>query len=157
MSMEQKSLFRKMHSSAEVDFIAYLKDYLSKFPETEIMIGCDSQNYADNTIYAIVIAMYRQGKGAHVIYRRWKTSKELVRATRLLTEVWNAIETAELMRSNGLPKPVWIDVDLNPDPRFKSNEVFRQAIGMVEGMGYKVRYKTMDPMITYAADYLIKV
>jgi hypothetical protein len=23
-------------------------------------------------------------------------------------------------------------------------------------MGYKVRYKTMDPMITYAADYLIK-
>jgi hypothetical protein len=28
---------------------------------------------------------------------------------------------------------------------------------MVEGMGYKVRYKTMDPMITYAADYLIKV
>ncbi len=157
MSMEQKSLFRKMHSSAEVDFIAYLKDYLSKFPETEIMIGCDSQNYADNTIYAIVIAMYRQGKGAHVIYRRWKTSKELVRATRLLTEVWNAIETAELMRSNGLPKPVWIDVDLNPDPRYKSNEVFRQAIGMVEGMGYKVRYKTMDPMITYAADYLIKV
>ena len=155
--MEQKSLFRKMHSSAEVDFIAYLKEYLSAFTETEIMIGCDSQNYAENTIYAIVIAMYRQGKGAHVIYRRWKSPKELVRATRLLTEVWNAIETAELMRSNGLPKPVWIDVDLNPDPRYKSNEVFRQAIGMVEGMGYKVRYKTMDPMITYAADYLIKV
>jgi len=27
---------------------------------------------------------------------------------------------------------------------------------MVEGMGYKVRYKTMGPMITYAADHLIK-
>jgi hypothetical protein len=27
---------------------------------------------------------------------------------------------------------------------------------MVEGMGYKVRYKSMDPMITYAADHLIK-
>jgi predicted RNase H-related nuclease YkuK (DUF458 family) len=45
---------------------------------------------------------------------------------------------------------------LNPDQRYKSNEVFRQAVGMVEGMGYKVRYKTMDPMITYAADHLIK-
>ena len=155
--MEQKSLFRKMHSSAEVDFIAYLKDYLSTYPDTEIMIGCDSQNYAENTIYAIVIAMYRPGKGAHVIYRRWKTPKELVRATRLLTEVWNAIETAEWMGANGLPKPVWIDIDLNPDPKYKSNEVFRQAVGMVEGMGYKVRYKTMDPMITYAADYLIKI
>ena len=61
------------------------------------------------------------------------------------------------MKENNLPKPAWIDIDLNPDQRFKSNEVFRQAVGMVEGMGYKVRYKTMDPMITYAADYLIKV
>jgi hypothetical protein len=155
--MEQKRLFRKMHSSAEVDFIAYLQEYLYKYPETEIMIGCDSQNYAEHTIYAIVIAMYRQGKGAHVIFKRWKAPKELVRSTRLLTEVWNAIETAELMGANGLPKPVWIDIDLNPDPRYKSNEVFRQAVGMVEGMGYRVRYKTMDPMITYAADYLIKV
>lgn len=146
-----------MHSSAEVDFIAYLKGYISTFPDTEIMIGCDSQNYANNTIYAIVIAMYRPGKGAHVLYRKWKNPKELVRATRLLTEVWNAVETAELMVAHGLPKPVWIDVDLNPDPKYKSNEVFRQAIGMVEGMGYKVRYKTMDPMMTYAADYLIKV
>jgi predicted RNase H-related nuclease YkuK (DUF458 family) len=92
-----------------------------------------------------------------LLYRKWKTPKEFVRSKRLLTEVWNAIETAELMRENNLPKPVWIDIDLNPDQRFKSNEVFRQAVGMVEGMGYKVRYKTMDPMITYAADYLIKV
>jgi len=46
---------------------------------------------------------------------------------------------------------------LNPDPRYKSNEVFRQAVGLVEGMGYEVRYKTLGPIATYAADHLVKV
>ena len=74
----------------------------------------------------------------------------------MLTEVWEAVRVAEYIRKAGLPKPSWIDIDLNPDIRFKSNEVFRQAVGLVEGMGYRVRYKTLSPMMTYAADYLIK-
>ena len=57
---------------------------------------------------------------------------------------------------NNLPTPSWIDVDLNPDHRYKSNAIFRQAVGMVEGIGYHVRYKSMDPMMTYAADHLIR-
>jgi predicted RNase H-related nuclease YkuK (DUF458 family) len=149
--------FKRMHSSLEIDIVEYIKAYLLQFPDIEIMIGCDSQNYADKTIYATVVALYKKGKGAHLLYKKWKTPREHTRSIRLLTEVWNAIETAELMRQHQLPKPIWIDIDLNPDQRYKSNEVFRQAVGMVEGMGYKVRYKTMDPMITYAADYLIKV
>lgn len=154
--MEQSVLFRRMYSNSEVELIPYIQDYLLEYPETEIMIGCDSQNYSESTTYAIVVALYKKGKGAHLIYRRWKTAREFTRASRLLTEVWNAVETAEFMRQHGLPKPIWIDIDLNPDQRYKSNEVFRQAVGMVEGMGYNVRYKSMDPMITYAADYLIK-
>ncbi len=154
--MQHAILFRRMYSNVEIDLVAYSQAYLTEHPETEIMIGCDSQNYSENTTYAIVVALYKKGKGAHLLYRRWKTVREFTRANRLLTEVWNAVETAEYMRQQGLPKPIWIDIDLNPDQRYKSNEVFRQAVGMVEGMGYKVRYKTMDPMITYAADYLIK-
>lgn len=155
--MNTYSTFKKISSGAEVDLIAYVKDYLVEHPDTEIMIGCDSQNYSESTIYAIVVAMYKKGKGAHLLYRRWKTVRESSRSSRLLTEVWNAIETAEWIREHGLPRPTWIDIDLNPDQRYKSNEVFRQAVGMVEGMGYRVRYKTMDPMITYAADHLIKL
>jgi len=79
------------------------------------------------------------------------------RSVRLLNEVWYAIETAEFLKEAGIPKPKWIDIDLNPDPRFKSNEVFRQAVGLVEGMGYEVRYKTLGPIATYAADHLVKV
>jgi len=101
--------------------------------------------------------LYRSGKGAHVLYRRWRTQREYVRNVRLINEVWYAIETAEALKEADIQKPKWIDIDLNPDPKFKSNEVFRQAVGLVEGMGYEVRYKTLGPIATYAADHLVKI
>jgi hypothetical protein len=30
-------------------------------------------------------------------------------------------------------------------------------VGMVEGMGYSVRYKSLGPIATYAADHLVKI
>ena len=150
-------LYRKLNSGEEVDLLPYVSEYMENYHDVEILIGCDSQNFSDKTIYAVVVALYHKGKGAHVLYRRWKTKREPTRSVRLLNEVWYAIETAEEMRNSGIPKATWIDVDLNPDPRFKSNEVFRQAVGLVEGMGYEVRYKTLGPIATYAADHLVKL
>lgn len=148
--------YKRLYDGEKVSLIDYLKDYLQTNVDVDILIGCDSQNYADKTIYAIVVALYHRGKGAHVLYKRWRTQKEWTRSTRLLNEVWYAIEVAETIKNAGLPKVKWIDVDLNPDPRYKSNEVFRQAVGMVEGMGYQVRYKTLGPIATYAADHIVK-
>ena len=150
-------VYKKLYTAEEVELISYIKEYMITNTDVEILIGCDSQNSGNKTIYAIVVALYRKGKGAHVLYRRWKTERERVRSVRLLSEVWFAIETAEELREAGIPKPKWIDIDLNPDPRFKSNEVFRQAVGMVEGMGYSVRYKSLGPIATYAADHLVKI
>lgn len=148
--------FKKLYQKDELELIPYVAQYLSEHANVEILIGCDSQNQGNTTTYAVVIALYRDGKGAHVLYRRWKTPKETVRNLRLLNEVWYAIETAEALKEAGIQKPKWIDIDLNPDPKFKSNEVFRQAVGLVEGMGYEVRYKTLGPIATYAADYCAK-
>jgi predicted RNase H-related nuclease YkuK (DUF458 family) len=150
-------VYRKLYTAEEVELISYIKEYMITNTDAEILIGCDSQNSGNKTFYAIVVALYRKGKGAHVLYRRWKTERERIRSVRLLQEVWFAIETAEELREAGIPKPKWIDIDLNPDPRFKSNEVFRQAVGMVEGMGYSVRYKSLGPIATYAADHLVKI
>ena len=108
--------YKKLYGKEEFELIPYVKEYLENNEGIELLIGCDSQNFSDKTIYAIVVALYFPG-----------------------------------------PKPKWIDIDLNPDPRFKSNEVFRQAVGLVEGMGYEVRYKTLGPIATYAADHLVKL
>jgi predicted RNase H-related nuclease YkuK (DUF458 family) len=160
MGTKQKGkimVYKKLYTAEEVELISYIKEYMITNTDAEILIGCDSQNSGNKTIYAIVVALYRKGKGAHVLYRRWNTERERIRSVRLLQEVWFAIETAEELREAGIPKPKWIDIDLNPDPRFKSNEVFRQAVGMVEGMGYQVRYKSLGPIATYAADHLVKI
>lgn len=150
-------LVKKLYDKEEFELIPYVKTYLEASEEIEILIGCDSQNFADKTIYAIVIALYHNGKGAHVLYRRWKEQREGIASVRLLNEVWYAVQCAEELKDAGLPKVKWIDIDVNPDPKYKSNEVFRQAVGLVEGMGYKVRYKTLGPIATYAADHVVKV
>ena len=149
--------YKRLYDGKVVDLVSYVGEWLETKPNAEILIGCDSQNFKDRTIYAIVVALYDTGKGAHVLYKRWKTQKEWTRSTRLLNEVWYSVEVAEAMKAAGLPKVRWIDIDINPDPRFKSNEVFRQAVGMVEGMGYKVRYKSLGPIATYCADHLVKI
>ena len=149
--------YKKLYGKEEFELIPYVKEYLENNEGIELLIGCDSQNFSDKTIYAIVVALYAPGKGAHVLYKRWRTDREYTRSVRLLNEVWYAIETAEVMREAGIKKPKWIDIDLNPDPRFKSNEVFRQAVGMVEGMGYQCRFKSLGPIATYAADHLVKI
>ena len=73
-----------------------------------------------------------------------------------MNEVWKSVEIAEYLKENGLPKVKWIDIDINPDPKYKSNSVLRQAVGLVEGMGYNVRYKQLGAIMTYAANHLVR-
>ena len=154
--MDYDLFYKKFNSVQTFELKDYLNEYLSRNTGVEMMIGSDSQNYGESTIFANVVALYKPGKGAHLIYRKWKTSRMHTISERLIQEVWETVKVAEYIRLNGLPKPTWIDIDLNPDARFKSNEAFRQAVGLVEGMGYRIRYKTLDPIMTYAADHVIK-
>lgn len=148
--------FKKCSGESIKDTCEYIKKYLVEFPETKIMIGTDSQNKYNVTTYSTVIALYRPGKGAHCIFRRWNTPKEKIRSTRLLNEVQASIETADALVAHGIQKPEYIDIDINPSPRYKSNEVYTASKGWVEGSGYSVRFKTFGPLVTTFADFLVK-
>jgi len=149
--------FRTLYGKQIPDLIAYIKEYISTRENIEILIGSDSQCYGnEKTIYGVVVALYCPGKGAHVLCNRETTPMTYNTPSRLLSEVWRSIEIAEWIKENGLPKAKWIDIDLNPDPKYNSNYVLRQAVGLVEGMGYKVRYKQLGAMATYAANYLVR-
>ena len=150
--------FRTLYGTEVLDIVSYIREYLSRRDNVEILIGSDSQCYGNKkTIYGVVIALYTPGKGAHVLCTRETLPMEHNTPSRLLGEVWKSIEMAEFLKENGLPKPQWIDIDLNPDPRYKSNSVLRQAVGMVEGMGYKVRYKHLGALTTDAANHLVRI
>ena len=149
-------VFKTLNEAKEVDLLPYIKTYLEEHPEAEILIGCDSQNRRHYTIYAIVIGLYRKGKGAHVLYSRFLTNRERENTVRLLNEVWHSVEVAEKLKTELGVKAEWIDIDLNPDPKYRSNQALASAVGIVTGMGYKVRHKGNSPVMTYAADHLVK-
>lgn len=151
-------IFKTLYGEKIDDVISYIRNYVSDRKDVEILIGSDSQCYSNKkTIYGIVIALYTKGKGAHVLCTRETTNMEWNTSVRLLNEVWKSLEIAELIKNNDLPKPSWIDIDLNPDPKYKSNTVLRQAVGLVEGMGYRVRHKQLGALATYAANHLVRL
>lgn len=151
-----EKVFKTLHESKKVELISYVKQYVADHPDIEILIGCDSQNRKRESIYAVVIGLYTPGKGAHVLYSRFSTPRERENTVRLLNEVWHSIETAEALKNELGIKATWIDIDLNPDPKYRSNQALTSAVGIVTGMGYKVRHKGNSPIMTYAADHLVK-
>jgi len=150
-----KDKFKKFDQTGIADVVEYVKSYIETFPDTEVMIGTDSQNAGDITTYCTIIAMYRPGKGGHCIYRKWKTKKVTVRSVRLLSEVWASIEISNLLRDSGV-QIKYIDIDINPNPKYKSYEVYSSANGMIEGLGYECRCKTFIPLVTSMADWVVK-
>jgi predicted RNase H-related nuclease YkuK (DUF458 family) len=148
--------FKTLRDRKSIDLVDYVRSYLNENPEVEILIGCDSQNHLDTTVYATVVALYFPRNGAHVLFCKEITPIERTRQVRLMNEVWKSVEVAEKLRLADLPRAKYIDVDLNPDKRYKSNEVLRSAVGLVEGMGYTVRYKSLGALVTHAADALVK-
>ena len=147
----------KKWSGKELDNVEeYIKDYIKENNNIEIIIGTDSQNKNGFTKWSTVIVLYNPGHGGHCIFRRWRTEKERVKNVRLLKEVEESLNTANQLVEAGLPKPKYIDLDINPNPKFKSYEVYQTAKGWVESMGYDVRFKTIAPLVTTAADWIVK-
>jgi predicted RNase H-related nuclease YkuK (DUF458 family) len=150
--------FKTLHGKPIPEVVEYIKDYITTRENVQILIGSDSQCYANTkTVYGVVIALYTPGKGAHVLCTRETVPMERNMNTRLMTEVWKSIELAEYLRENGIQKADFIDIDLNPDRKYKSNSSLRQAIGFVEGMGYQARWKHEGAIITYAANHLVRL
>lgn len=150
--------FKKFTGEKLKDVPAYIKSYFEDHKDSniEILIGTDSQNKGRNTTYSTVIVLYTPGHGGHCIFKRWKTPKERVRQTRLLKEVEASLDCANELVEAGVKKPKYIDLDINPNPKYKSNDVFATAKGWCESMGYEVRFKTIAPLATSVADWLVK-
>ena len=138
---------------------------MSENSDVDIFIGCDSQNRSLYTSYATVIVLHSKGRGGHVLYtqelvprtrRTRQNSKTEVEFTRLWSEVERSIEIAEHLKCNNIKRPAFIDIDLNPDPQFKSNQALRAALGYVESLGYNVRCKPEAISASYVADKLCK-
>ena len=97
------------------DISEYVKNWLTVNKDSNIYIGCDSQETNNRITYVTTICLYQQGRGAHVIYKKEhepKTTKgKLNMHTRLWAEVTKSIEVAEMLKD--LDKPITVHVDYN--------------------------------------------
>ena len=146
-------VFKSLGNNKVVDLVPYLKEKLAERDDIAIYIGSDSQNVGDKTIYAGVIVLHYGRNGGHVIYTKQKFTRIKDRFTKLWKEVEISIEIAQFLDSHGI-HATYIDIDLNPDPKYKSNGILRSAIGLVESMGYTARSKPDACAASYVADRL---
>ena len=148
-------VFRSLSNEKVVDLIPYLKEKIASADDIKIYIGTDSQNIGGKTVYASVIVLHYGNRGAHVVYSKTKVDRIRERFAKLWREVEISMEVAQYLRANDI-NATYIDIDLNPDPRYGSNNVLRAALGFVESMGYVARCKPDALAASYCADKLCK-
>jgi predicted RNase H-related nuclease YkuK (DUF458 family) len=148
-------VFRSLSNEKVVDLVPYLREKLSESNNISIYIGCDSHNVMNKTIYACVIVLHYGNNGGHVLYTRVKFDRIRDTFIKLYREVEIAMEVAMYLEKHGI-RAKFIDIDLNPDPRYRSNYVLRAAMGFVESMGYTPRCKPYAIAASCIADKLCK-
>ena len=148
--------WKSLSGRQSIDVISYVKEYIKNNPTVEVLIGTDSQNHRRVTDYALVIALHTN-RGSHIVYSKLSFPKITDRFSRLLKEVNFTIDIATQLRESGIPVSIMkLHFDLNPDPRYKSNDVVRTALGWAEGLGYQCGVKPNAEAASYAADHLLR-
>lgn len=148
--------WRKLGTGEKISLNDYLHDWLGDNADHKIYVGCDSHNSGNKTTFAVAVVMHNPGKGGHVVYSKLVLPRITSKHERLWKEVELSVETAQSMIDHGIQKPDYIDVDLNPDPKYQSNSLLRAAVGLIESMGMEARYKTLSPWAISIADTLCK-
>jgi len=150
-----KHEFKSLSNYQTIDLISYIREYIMEYPNTNIYIGCDSQNAKKKTIYALVIVLHHNTRGGHVLYTKEVLPRIKDRFTRIFREVEQSVEIANYLTEYNIQPPKYIDIDINPDPKYGSNFILNSALGFVESMGYNARCKPNAMMASKVADYLI--
>lgn len=152
--------FRKFNGEYIENFTDYINSYLEKYGDEpiEIMVGTDSQSKGKETIFCTVVAFYHPGHGAHCIYAKWKTPRyrKSEMMIRLMKEVEASIEVAQEIKFKTWGEVSYVDLDINPVETAGSSIMLQTAVGYVKGMGYACRFKTLGPLITTLADFVVK-
>ena len=136
----------------------YVKNWLSQNNNSDIFIGCDSQETNNRVTYVTTICLYQRGCGAHVIYKKEyepKTTRgKMNMHTRLWTEVTKSIEVADILKE--LDRPITVHVDYNSKQSEKSNQLYEAGIGYAKSMGYDAVGKPDAWAASSAADNLCR-
>jgi predicted RNase H-related nuclease YkuK (DUF458 family) len=150
-------VFRKLGDHKPVlELGDYIKGEIAKNLDVKIYVGSDSHNTLTETRLATVIVIHYGNSGAHVLYNKSAVPIISDRFTRLWLEVTSSVDTAKFLKEECGIKVEYVDLDLNDDPRYKSNSILRAALGYTESMGFKARWKPFSPFSVSIADSICR-
>lgn len=119
---------------------------MSAAPEDdyEIVVGTDSQTYADGADYVSAIVVHRVGRGGRYFWRREKDDRPTSLRDRIWREAWLSYETAEeligALKERGVSAfHLEIHVDIGRNGR--TRDLVEEVVGMILGVGLRVRTK----------------
>ena len=146
--------------------IPYNKEDATKFisetsEETAVYVGCDSRRFKHGNkwfaSYTTVVVIHIDESSGCAIFGKRDVIPDFGNVKeRMLNEVNYAVEVAmDIIDSVG-DRKFEIHIDVNPDPKHKSNLAVKEALGYVTGMGLVGRIKPFAPIASTAADFFGK-
>lgn len=140
------------------------KAAISASPEdSSVYVGADSIRYkgADKKFYArysVVIVLHKSTRNGCQLFHNTIVLPDYGNLKqRLLTEVMYAIDAATAVVEEIGDRPFEIHLDINPNPRHKSNVAMKEALGYVQAtFGKPPIFKPASFVATHAADHVVR-
>jgi predicted RNase H-related nuclease YkuK (DUF458 family) len=148
--------FKQTDGKTIENLFEYVKNWVERFPKSEIYIGCDSQEVGAKINYVTTVCLYEIGHGVHVIYKkesepRAKNHNPIANMQpKLWNEVVKSVEVADQLK--GINKKITVHVDYNSKQNEKSNQLYEAGIGYAKSMGYDAVGKPHAWAASCAAD-----
>jgi len=146
--------FKVMGGRRTHDVCQYVAQMQNSGSQFSLVIGCDSQNHRNHTVYVTTVVFRFPRSGAHVIYRKEKVPKILDMWTKLWGETERSVALAHLLRDEVGAEVEQIDLDFNTDPAHPSNKVLSASSGYIQSLGFQSAAKPNLLMAAWAADSL---
>lgn len=136
-----------------------VRDAISKSsPNSSIYIGCDSKNKKKHTTLALVVVIHHDSsKGGKIYFESIRSTKIKNLKQRLMKEVELSVAACfEILDVIGERK-FEVHLDVNSDPKYKSNIICKEAIGYVESQGFDCKIKPEAFAASYCADHIVRI
>lgn len=130
--------------------------------ESSVYIGCDSIRFKKHGLwyarYMTVIILHKDSNKGCTIFHDSCTMQDFGHIkTRLLNEVMFAVNAATEILDVIEDRHLEIHIDINPNPRYKSNVAVKEAMGYVMGnLGIEAKIKPNAFAAMHAADHLVR-
>lgn len=143
-----------------VELRSALLTELNTFPDTRVIIACDSQQVGIVTEYVTVVVLHRPTKGGRVFICSERIARIRELRERLWREAYRSVQLAMELSSppDGL-EAISVDevhIDANVDPRHKSSKYVEELVGLVMGQGFRAVVKPEAFAASHIADHVVK-